>query len=97
MTMKRKRIKLKKKNLMISNRYLAGWTTVEDFEIEVKNFRGRKVKIEIHQSYGRWASFEGEGWEKEDSNTKKTEFTLEANKSSKLKFTITTQNGRNRK
>ncbi|MEE9311154.1 MAG: DUF4139 domain-containing protein [Planctomycetota bacterium] len=96
-TLKRKRLKLKKKNLMISNRYLVGWTTVEDFEIEVKNFRGRKVKIEIHQSFGRWATFEGEGWVKEDSDTNKAEFTLEANKSSKLKFTVTTKQGRNRK
>ena len=96
-TLKSRRMKLKKKDLVISNRWLDGWTTVEDFELEVKNFRNRNVKVEIHRSFGQWTTFEGVGWEKEDSNTQKIEFNLEAGKSSKLKFTITTKNGRNRK
>ncbi|MHC4841091.1 MAG: DUF4139 domain-containing protein [Planctomycetota bacterium] len=96
-TMKSRRMKLKKKDLVISGRRLVGWTTVEDFEIEVKNFRNRSVKVEIHRSFGQWATFDGEGWVKEDARTQKIEFNLEAGKSSKLKFTITTKNGRNRR
>lgn len=96
-TMKSKRMKFKKKDIVVDRKWVVGWTTVEDFEIEVKNFRGRSVKVEIHQSFGRWATFAGEGWVKEDSNTKKAEFTLEANKSNTLNFTVTTKNGQNRK
>ncbi|MDC1141844.1 hypothetical protein OAU50_02025 [Planctomycetota bacterium] len=95
-TMKSRRLKLRKKDIVLRNRYISGWTTVEDFEIEIKNFRNKNVKVEIHRSFNKWASFDGEGWVKEDANTQKIEFSLEANKTSKLKFTITTKNGSNR-
>jgi len=54
-SMKRKRLAFKKENLVfnwVNNRqYIAGWDTVEDFEIELANYRGRPVDFEINVSF----------------------------------------------
>jgi hypothetical protein len=48
---KSKRTSLAKENLTFrssaNRQYLSGWDTVEEFELELKNFRGREVAFEI--------------------------------------------------
>ena len=95
-TMKEKRGSLKKKDLTFRNNWLVGWTTVEEFETEVKNFRGRDVEVEIHRSMQGLFEFESEdAWEKHDADTQKIHFTLKAGESRKLTFKVTTKNGEN--
>ncbi|MCG3185285.1 MAG: hypothetical protein ICCCNLDF_03489 [Planctomycetes bacterium] len=96
-TLKEKRLSLRKKDLVLDqwNR-LVGWTTVEDFELEVRNFRGRDVEVEIHRSMQGKFEFDSEdAWEKHDADTQKIHFTLKAGESRKLTFKVTTKNGEN--
>ena len=101
-TMKEKRLSLKKTDLSFDrngpNRWLSGWTTVEDFEIEVKNFRGRAVEIEIHRTCdGDFDFASNDPFASEDFQTRKFVFTLGPAATKKVKFTVTTRNGSNAK
>ncbi|MCB9896232.1 MAG: DUF4139 domain-containing protein [Planctomycetes bacterium] len=98
-TMSEKRISLKKKDLTFNQwSQLVGWTTVEDFETEVKNFRDRDVEIEIHRTMaGKFEFDSDDAWEKHDADTQKIHFTLKAGETRKLKFKVTTQFGENAK
>ncbi|MCA8910414.1 MAG: DUF4139 domain-containing protein [Planctomycetes bacterium] len=97
-TMKQKRTSLKKKDLTFRNGWLVGWTSVEDYEIIVTNFRARDVEVEIHRSMRGDFDFDSDDkWEKHDADTQKIHFTLKANSKRELKFTITTRNGTNAK
>ncbi|MBK9974849.1 MAG: DUF4139 domain-containing protein [Planctomycetes bacterium] len=91
-----KRISLKKKDLGFRNNWLVGWTMVEEFEMEVKNFRSRAVDIEIHRTMQGDFDFESaEKFEIHDATTRKVVFTLDANASRKLRYTVTTRQGEN--
>ncbi|MCB9933158.1 MAG: DUF4139 domain-containing protein [Planctomycetes bacterium] len=95
-TMKEKRGSLKKKDLTFRNNRLVGWTTVEEFETEVKNFRNRDVEVEIHRSMQGLFEFESDdAWERHDADTRKIHFTLKAGESRKLSFKVTTKFGEN--
>ena len=96
-TLKQKRMSLKKKDLVFDQwSNLVGYTTVETFELEVKNFRNRDVEVEIHRSMAGDFDFDSEdNWEKHDADTRKIHFTLKANDTRKLAITITTRQGTN--
>lgn len=99
-TMKEKRLSFEKTDLVFQSRggsrWVSGWTTVEKFELEVKNYRAKNVEFEIHRSAQGDFDFESEDKpEKENFNTMKFRFALNANTARKLTFTITTRNGDN--
>ncbi|MCC6573788.1 MAG: DUF4139 domain-containing protein [Planctomycetes bacterium] len=101
-TLKEKRLSFKKIDLSFEsngrNRWIVGWTTVEEFEIEVKNFRGRAVGVEIHRTCGGDFDFASDdSFANEDFQTRKFVFALGANTSKKIKFTVTTRGGTNAK
>jgi hypothetical protein len=95
-TLKEKRMTFKKQDLSFENGWLNGWTTVEEFEIEVKNFRSKNVEVEIHRTVYNDFDFESaDNPVVENFNTKKFIFGLEAGKSRTLKFKVTTRFGSN--
>jgi hypothetical protein len=95
-TLAEKRLSFRKKDLTVRDGWLQGWTTVETFEMEVKNFRGRAVEVEIHRSAAGDFDFESAtAFEKESFNTRKVKFTLGAGETRKMAFTITTRHGTN--
>lgn len=99
-TLKEKRRSFAKQDLVFqqrgNNRVVSGWTTLEEFEIEVKNFRGREIAVEIHRSAAGDHDFDSEDKpEVENFNTRKFRFALAANASRKLVFRITTRFGEN--
>jgi hypothetical protein len=95
-TLKSKRLSLKKKDLSFQWDSLVGWTTAEEFELKVHNFRGRDVEVEVHQTfYGDFDFDSADTWEKHDADTQKIRFTLKAGTERKLAFTVTTRNGTN--
>jgi hypothetical protein len=95
-TYKRTRLSLKKKDLTFRNRRVVGWMTVEQYEIEVKNFRDRDVEIEIHQSMNGEFTFDSpDPFEKEDAHTQKIRFTLKKGETRKIRYTLNTKHGDN--
>lgn len=99
-TLKEKRKSFAKQDLVFqqrgNNRVVSGWTTLEEFEIELKNFRGREIAVEIHRSAAGDHDFDSEDKpEVENFNTRKFRFALAANASRKLVFRITTRFGEN--
>jgi hypothetical protein len=97
-TLKRKRTSIKKKDLAFRYNRIVGWTTVEEFELEVRNFRDIDVEVEIHQSFGGDFDFESEDkFEKHDAGTRKIHFTLKAGAKRKLTYKVTKRFGTNRK
>jgi hypothetical protein len=97
-TLKEKRLTLKKKDLAFRQNWLVGWTTVEEFEVTVSNFRDRDVEVEVHRTMAGMFTFESEDtWEKHDADTQKIHFTLKAGTERKLAFKVTTKQGENAK
>ncbi|MCC6573789.1 MAG: DUF4139 domain-containing protein [Planctomycetes bacterium] len=101
-TMKEKRKSYRKSDLTFerngNTRWIAGWTDIEEFEIEIKNFRGRAVEIEIHRSaYGDFDFASNDTFTAEDFQTRKFTFSLAAGNTKKLAFTVTTRQGSNAK
>lgn len=95
-TLKARRVSLRKKDLTFRNNWLVGHTTVEEFELEVRNFRPRDVEVEIHQSFGGLFEFESEdNFEKHDATTQKIKFTLKSNETRKIAYKLTTKHGEN--
>jgi hypothetical protein len=95
-TLKAQRLSHKKIDLSFRDGWIAGWTTVEQFTLEVRNFRGREVQVEIHQSFAGDFDFASEDkFEKHDANTQKIRFTLGAGETRKLAYTVTTRHGTN--
>ncbi len=95
-TLAEKRLTLKKKDLTFQQGWLIGWTTVEEFELEVKNFRGRAVEVEIHRVVGGDFDFESsDTFETEDVRTRKITFSLAGGAARKIKFRVTTRQGSN--
>lgn len=97
-TLAQKRLSLKKKDLSFRNGWLVGWTTVEEFEFTVKNFRDRDVEVEIHRTMQGKFEFESdEPFEKHDADTQKIHFTLKSNQARKITFKVTSKFGVNAK
>lgn len=96
-TMKERRLTLKKKDLTFRNNWLVGWTTVETFQLELKNFRGRAVEVEIHRVVDGDYDFDGGAinWLTEDHRTKKIRTTLKPGETLKLDFTVTIRQNEN--
>ncbi|MBZ0135330.1 MAG: hypothetical protein K8I27_03015 [Planctomycetes bacterium] len=95
-TLAGKRLSLKKKDLGFRNGRLVGWTTVEEFELTVKNFRDRDVEIEIHQDVRGDFDFDSEDpFETHDADTRKVHFTLKSGATRKLAFKVTVRHGEN--
>ncbi|MBK8208070.1 MAG: DUF4139 domain-containing protein [Planctomycetes bacterium] len=95
-TLKGKRLSLKKKDLTFNQRWLTGWTTVQTFELEVRNFRARDVEVEIHQSFGGDFDFTSEDkFEKHDAQTQKIKFALKSGETRKVTYTVTIREGTN--
>lgn len=99
-TLKERRMSFLKQDLVFQSsggsRWLAGWTTVEEFELEVKNFRNKAVSVEIHRSVEGDFDFDSaDEPQVENFNTRKFTFDLGAAKSRTLKFKVTTRNGSN--
>jgi hypothetical protein len=64
--------------------------------MEVKNFRGRAVEVEVHRSAAGDFDFESQAaFEKESFDTRKVKFTLNAGETRKIAFIITTRHGTN--
>lgn len=95
-TLTQKRTSLKKKDLSFRRGRLVGWTTVEDFEFTVKNFRDRDVEVEIHRTMlGKFEFESEEPFEKHDADTRKIHLTLKSGETRKVAFTVTTKFGEN--
>ncbi|MBX3459060.1 MAG: DUF4139 domain-containing protein [Planctomycetes bacterium] len=94
-TMKLKRTRTQKKDLTFNQRWLQGWTQVDTYELELRNFRDREVEVEVHQAFGGDFDFSGEGWERHDAQTHKWKLTLKAAETRKASYSVTTRMGTN--
>ncbi len=96
-TMKERRLSLKKKDIAFRNNWLVGYTTVETFQTELKNFRGRAVEVEIHRVVDGDYDFDGGAvnWLTEDHRTKKVRTVLKPGETLKLDFTATIRHNEN--
>lgn len=94
-TLKETRRSLRRTDLTFRNNVLLGHTTVEEFELELSNFRGRAVHVEIHrQCAGQFDFASADPFTLEDAATRKIELELPPGKRI-LKFTLTTRHGAN--
>lgn len=101
-TFKSKRISFKKENLVFRwsgrSQYIAGWDTIEEFEIELKNFRPREVGFEINVVLSGKFEFDSEVKNKKiDHRTQRFTMILKANQKMKIRYTVTTKHGDNAK
>ena len=101
-TFKSKRMSFKKENLAFRwsgrSQYIVGWDTIEEFEIELKNFRPREVDFEINVVLGGKFEFDSEVASKKiDHRTQRFTMTFKANQQLKIKYTVTTKHGENAK
>ena len=95
-TLKRTRMSLVKKDIVIRDRAIVGWTTVESFTLEVRNFRDREVEVEIHQSFnGDFDFISDSDFERHDAATRKIRFTMAPGENRKIAYTVTVRNGTN--
>ena len=91
-----KRTRHSRKDLTFQHNWLSGYTTVDEYVLEVKNFRNKAVEVEIHQSFAGDFDFESEDkFEKHDATTQKTRFRLDAAANRKIAFKVTTRQGTN--
>jgi hypothetical protein len=98
--LKSKRLSFKKENLTFgwsgNRQYLAGWDTVEGFELELKNFRKRDVDFEINVVLSGDFDFDSEtASSKIDFQTQRFSLNLKAGDSRKVAYTVRTRNGSN--
>ncbi|KAA0213255.1 hypothetical protein EDM80_08285 [bacterium] len=102
-TMKLTRLGLEKKDLAFrrwggraEDQSLEGWTTVEDFKLEVKNFRNKDVRFEINLVFGGDFDFDSSAEaSKVDFQTRRFAQELKAGSSTQIAFKLTTRNGTN--
>jgi len=95
-TMKQRRMNFARRDLTFIGDRVVGWTEETTFEIEVRNFRGRNVRVEIHITYGNHAEFRSDAeFEIETADTQKIAFALGANESRKLTYSVIRNIGRN--
>jgi len=75
---------------------LEGWTTIENYKLEIKNFRSRAVKFEVNLVFGGDFDFESETASiKVDYQTQRFSGELKANTPQTVTFKLTTRNGTN--
>ena len=102
-TLKLTRTNLEKKDLSFrrwgngaQDQRLEGWTTVEDYKLEIKNYRGRAVSFEVNLVFGGDFDFESETASvKVDYQTQRFAGELKANTPQTVTFKLTTRNGTN--
>jgi hypothetical protein len=102
-TLKLTRTSLEKKDLAFTrwggrpeDQRLEGWTTVENYKLEIKNFRSRAVKFEVNLVFGGDFDFESETASiKIDYQTQRYAGDLKANAPQTITFKLTTRNGTN--
>lgn len=95
-TLKTKRTGLTKKDLAFRFNRIVGWTTVQQFELVVTNFRDIEVEVEIHQSFQGDFDFESvDKFEKHDADTRKIVFALKPGEKRTITYTVTTRSGTN--
>jgi hypothetical protein len=99
-TMKLKRTSFKKENLVFqwnnNRQYIAGWDTVEEFTLELANFRGRAFDFEINLAFNGDFDFTSEVTNtKVDFRTQRFALTLQAGAKNEVKYTVRTRYGTN--
>jgi len=97
---KQKRNSFKKEALTFAwsgnQQYIRGWDTLEDFEIELKNFRNRDVDFEINVILSGDFDFESETANtKIDFQTQRFDLNLKAGESKKVAYKVRVRNGSN--
>lgn len=97
---KSKRKSYKKENLTFNwsgnRQYIAGWDTVEEFELSLKNFRNREVDFEINVRMGGDFDFDSEtDSTKIDFQTQRFTITMKAGESRDVAYTVRTRFGSN--
>ncbi|MCA8910411.1 MAG: DUF4139 domain-containing protein [Planctomycetes bacterium] len=98
--LKMKRTSFKKDNLTFrwsgNRQYIVGWDTVEDFEIEIKNFRKRAVDFEVNVVMNGDFDFDSKTKStKIDFRTQRFTLTMEAGGSTKVTYNVRTRYGQN--
>jgi hypothetical protein len=94
-TMTEKRTRFERTDIVVSRNRVTAYTMTESFEIKVRNFRDRAVRVEIHRSFAERAEFDSDDeFEVESADTRKVEFKLDANATRVLRFTTTLRVGR---
>jgi hypothetical protein len=98
--LKTKRLTFKRENLTFAFRgntqYIVGWDVVEDFEIEVKNFRSRTVEFEISVVLsGDFDLVSETPSTKIDFQTQRFAREIKANTALTIKYNVRTRNGSN--
>ncbi len=102
-TLKLTRTSLEKKDLAfrrwgngVQEQRLEGWTTVENYKLEIKNYRSRAVNFEVNLVFGGDFDFESETASiKVDYQTQRFAGELKANTPQTVTFKLTTRNGTN--
>lgn len=97
---KMKRLSFKKENLVFrwsgNRQYIVGWDHVEDFEIELKNFRKRAVDFEINIVLNGDFDFDSKtASTKIDFRTQRFALTMTAGESKKIAYNVRTRYGTN--
>ncbi|MCA8915509.1 MAG: DUF4139 domain-containing protein [Planctomycetes bacterium] len=97
---KSKRTSFKKENLTFgwngNRQYLRGWDTVEDFEIELKNFRNRDVDFEVNIVISGDCDVDSKtASTKIDFQTHRFNLNIKAGESTKIVYNLRTRNGSN--
>ncbi|MCB9896229.1 MAG: DUF4139 domain-containing protein [Planctomycetes bacterium] len=97
---KSKRTSFKKDNLTFgwngNKQYLRGWDTVEDFEIELKNFRNRDVDFEVNIVLSGDFDVESKtASTKIDYRTHRFSLNIKAGESTTIVYNVRTRNGSN--
>ena len=98
--LKTKRTSFKKENLTFgwngNNQYLRGWDTVEDFEIELKNFRNRDVDFEVNVKFsGDYDLSSKTPATRIDFQSHRFTLNLKAGEGSKITYNLRLRNGTN--
>ena len=98
--LKTKRLTFKRENLTFAFRgntqYITGWDVLEDFEIEVKNFRSRAVEFEINiVLHGDFDLMSETPSTKIDFQTQRFTRDIRANSSITIKYSVRVRNGTN--
>ncbi|MCC6573786.1 MAG: hypothetical protein IT462_08345 [Planctomycetes bacterium] len=99
-TLKLTRTSMKKTSLTFERnggwQWVAGWDVVEEFKLEVKNFRKLPGNFEINLSFNGDFDFEsGAASTKIDFRTYRFSFKLDANSNNTITYKLTTRNGTN--
>lgn len=98
--LKSKRNSYKKENLTFqwsgNRQYIAGWDTLEEFELDIKNFRNRDVDFEINVRLSGDFDFDSKTEStKIDFQTQRFALNMKAGESRQISYTVRTRFGTN--